>query len=426
MLTIPEELNTFYDKVSVSIDGMNSTATSLSSKLSQMLAACSVAQSGFTSNYNSANKTSVISSFAQLSSLISTISESVSSDLKTMLSKSDEILTKVKKMKDLITEITTQEGIISDENAKGENCDRTRLSNAQTAKSKAEQEYNQNLTEATNALSALKAMDADLNTTEEPQQLVRDPDTGEFRYDLLNLKEGTYTQVTYTGKNGTKINTYIYLPVGAKTTTGLAVDLSMGGDGAKNAEGSKNEPNQGRGALGAGVGQQLKQGAQYSGIVVVLEAYNDKSYSDPNYLDTAKELTDNIVATYKADPDKISINGYSYGGTGVIHMVERFPDYFSQAVVVAQGNAAIGKESGGNQSAGYEKLKKTKFHLICGTKDYAYGQMKDMYSKLSNGGVVTYQWYQNEGHEVNFFYPVTINGVTYPNYVEFCLAQKKS
>jgi len=239
---------------------------------------------------------------------------------------------------------------------------------------------------------------------------------GKVSSQLQGLKEGEVNKVYYTGENGRGLLSYIYLPKGATTTSGLSVNVSMGGDGAKADHG---------GALTAGVGKALNNGAKYSGIVVVLEAENDKSYSDGKYLTTAKELTDNVVATYNADPNKISINGYSYGGFGTVHMLERYPNYFSQAVILAAGAGPVGKESTSKEE-GYNKIKTTKVHLICGTSDSNYSGMATLYKNIADGGKVTTNWIKGGTHEINYTgRPITVNGVTYDNYIEFCLAQTK-
>ena len=53
MLTIPTELETFWKTVSGGIEGMNSTASSLSDKLTDISNSCATAESGFSSYYNS-------------------------------------------------------------------------------------------------------------------------------------------------------------------------------------------------------------------------------------------------------------------------------------------------------------------------------------------------------------------------------------
>lgn len=420
MLTVPSELQTFYDTVPKSaVDNMNSTLSSLISKVGDISSASTKAQSSFSSNYESKNKAAILSSMSSIVDMTSKIKTSLSGDLQPLISKCGEVIPKIERMIELAKEVASEEERIKTENnKKDEDRNYSNISAANSIIYKDTTEFNQIKEEANAIVSALKAANPTLDIGEGYTKATRDPVTGEVKLELQNLTEGTYNKVVYTGDNGQQIVTYIYLPVGASTTKGLAIDLSMGGDGARSTRGG------GRGALGAGVGQQLKEGAQYSGIIVVLEAEDDSSYSDGNYLDTAKEIADNLVATYDADPNRISINGYSYGGFGVVHMVERFPEYFSQAVILAAGAGPVGKESSSREE-GFKKLQKTPIHLICGTNDNNYSGMNALYDGLKSGGNVTYEVRQGATHWVNTFYKTTINGRTYDNYVEFCLAQTR-
>ena len=420
MLTVPTELQTFYDTVSKSaVDNMNSTLSSLISKIGDISSACTTAQSGFSSHYESKNKAAIISNMSSIGEMTSKIKTSLSGDFQPLLSKCSEVIPKIERMIELSREVASEEEKIRIENnKKDEDKNYSSISTANSIIYKDTTEFNQIKNEANSIINALKAANRTLDIGESFVEATKDATTGEVKVELKNLKEGTYTEVHYTGDNGRTIVSYIYLPVGASTTKGLGIDLSMGGDGARSPKGG------GRGGLGAGVGQQLKEGAQYSGIVVVLEAEDDSSYSDGKYLDTAKELADNLVATYHADPNKISINGYSYGGFGVVHMVERYPEYFSQAVILAAGAGPVGSESSSREE-GFKKLQKTPIHLICGTKDGNYSGMNALYNGLKSAGNVTYEVRQDATHWVNTFYKTTINGKTYDNYVEFCLAQTR-
>jgi len=106
-------------------------------------------------------------------------------------------------------------------------------------------------------------------------------------------------------------------------------------------------------------------------------------------------------------------------------MLERFPNYFSQAVIIAAGAGPVGKESSSKEE-GYNKIKTTNVHLICGTSDNNYSGMTTLYKNIANGGKVTTNWIQGGTHEINYTgRQITVNGVTYANYQEFCLAQTK-
>lgn len=415
MLTISSELKEFKDTVSSGIDNMNLTITTLSEKLTRISSSCTTAVSDFSTYYESKNKNDILSKFSQIESTLSSIKSSITGDLKSILSKAQDIIDKVTKLEELIVDIGVQQAIIDNENNKdSKERDYNAIKNARVKIAEDTENFNIITSDANKLLSELKSFNAVVDTGQ--IELSNTAITiGEVKMELQGLREGEYNEVIYTAKNGRSIKTYIYLPMGANSVEGLGVTLYMGGDGSTGN------------ALNAGVGKQLKQGAEYSGIVVLLEAENGKSYSDSTFLDASKELSDNIVKTYNANPNKVSISGYSYGGSGVQHMIERFPNYFSQAVVIAQGVGAIGKESGGSREEAYEKIKTTKLHIICGTGDSSYEELRRLYNTLkSNGAPVTCEWREGAGHSINTFYPITVDGVTYDNYVEFCLAQEKN
>ena len=82
MLTIPDNLKSFRDTVSSGIGNMNSTLTTLSGNLEKLSTACTTAQNGFSSAYNSANKSAILTNFTSLTSIISKISSSLNGDMK--------------------------------------------------------------------------------------------------------------------------------------------------------------------------------------------------------------------------------------------------------------------------------------------------------------------------------------------------------
>ena len=428
-VTIDNELLTFDEKLSGSLGTISSGITTLTSKVEEINSASSSVAADITSNYQGDGLSSALASIASLQSAVDGIKAGIESGPTKAISMAQSLLDEIKTLKEVKEEI----GKLESEKSSAQNSDatdkNTRVNDLNSKIQTKEKEFNEKHEQAKTSLSELKSLnptvdaksvstgtdgtktDNDTGTKSGAVQVQVDSGTGEIRADLLNLQEGRVNTLDYVGKNGKTIRTFIYVPVGAKTTTGLGVTLSLGGDGSKNAEGSKNEPNKGRGGLGAGVGKQLAQGAKYSGIVVVLEAYNDKSYSDPNYLSTAKELTDNIVKTYKADSNKISISGYSYGAYGTEHMLTKYPSYFSQAVILAGGHGV---------TAG-----STKIHYIIGSKDGVYQSVVSGVKPLTKDSKITLEVRQGSDHGINSFRPITINGKEYANYVEFCLAQTK-
>jgi enterochelin esterase-like enzyme len=427
---IDDSLLTFQEKLSSGLGSISSVVSKISSKTEELKTCSSTAVTSLNSSYQGDGLTKAIDAFKSIEAAVDGIKASIPEGPEKAISMAEALLTKIDELDTLKKEIDQLESDLSKlggersipndgEDHSSDKAHNQRVRNLKSSIETKTNDFNTKHDAAKGDLAALKALNPTIDTTVPvaAAEATADAVTGEVKVELQNLKEGTYNLVNYTGKNGRTIKTYIYVPVGASSTTGLAVDVSMGGDGAAATRG---------GALTAGVGKQLAHGATYSGIVIVLEAENtNTSYSEAAYLDTAKELCDNVVTTYKADSNKISINGYSYGVYGATHMMERFPNYFCQAVLVAGGMGAVGKESGGNKEEGYKKISGTKVHFICGSGDSVYREAQTYANKLeSYGGTVTFET-RKAGHEINTFRPITVNGVTYDNYVEFCLAQSK-
>lgn len=393
---------------------MRSTSSTIQGKISSLMSATSTAKSGIDSNYDSSNKSSLLSSFESLNSALGKINSSLSGDLDSILSLVDSLISEIEELEDINAKIEEQENKIN--SAMSNIDDENSISTIMTARgeiSKLEADFTKLLDTAMADYTELMSKNPtiDIGTVSASGSF---GSIGKVSSQLQNLEEGTYNKVLYKGENGRTVKAYIYLPKGTSTTEGLPVTLYMGTDGAKGH------------ALQDGVGYELRKGAQYSGIVIVLEPEDDKSFSDSSYLDTSKEIADNIIKTYTADENRVSISGCSYGGSGVQHMVERYPGYFSQAVILGQGTGAIGRESGGNKEEAIEKLKQTKFHIICGTKDSSIYSLQRLYEELNNGGYATYEWRNGVDHDhINSFDPIVVDGVEYPNYVEFCLAQSR-
>lgn len=428
-VTIESTLLTFEEVVGPALGGVTSAISNLTSKLDETNNSSKTAVTELNAAYQGDGLSSAIASFASIEAAVDGIKASIPAGPEAAVSMSNDLLEKIKKLHEIKDKIDALEeelkALGSKKAVEGTDSEKSaaRAHNAKIDNKKneidlQEEEFNSKQDEAKGKLGELKALNPTIDTAVKTAAAI-DSSTfnGEVKAELQGLKEGTYNKVVYTGKNGRQIVTYIFVPVGASTTTGLPVCLSMGGDGAKADHG---------GALTAGVGKQLAAGKTYSGIVIVLEAENDSSYSDPTYLDTAKELTDNVVTTYKADSNRISINGYSYGVFGSTHMLERFPNYFSQAVLIANGDGAVGKETGSKDS-GYKNIATTPVHIICGTGDTSRFPSAERYynTLLQYGCHATFEARKGD-HEINTFYKITVDGKEYDNYVEFCLAQSRA
>jgi len=422
-VSIDGELLNAKEKLSSGTGKVTEICNTITSKLEEINSCSKTAVTNLSSNYQGDGLSKAVGAFTSIEAAVEGIKSSLAEGPLKAVSLANDLVSMVGELETLLETIEALEAEISrlSSAASSDNmADRvnSRKADAKRAELKEkETEFKQKHEKAKAILDELKALNPTIDIAVKEQQVAVDTGTGEVRAELQNLKEGTYNKVVYTSKSGRTITTYIYLPKGANSTTGLPISFYMGGDGST-----------GRGLQG-GVGYEIRKGAQYSGIVCILQADNDKDYSDGSYLDAAKEFSDNVVKTYNCDANRISISGYSYGGSGVQHMLERFPGYFAQAVILGQGVGAIGRESGGDKNAAYAKLAKTKIHIICGTNDSPnYGELSRLYSTLkAMGADVTCEWRRGVNHDdINAQDQIVVNGVTYDNYVEFCLAQSKS
>ena len=326
MLTIPQELQTFRDTISGGIDGMNSTVSDLSGKLSDLSSTCTSAQSGFSNYYSSQNKEKILNKFSKLGEIISKISTSVTSDLGSMLSKAQEIVTKVDRMIELKEEVEEQESIISRENAKSTdndentNPDYALLSSARSVKYNDEQEFNRLSNEATTSLNELKGMDASL-------QFVADFTSNDYLAYIDALQYGTFEPAEFTASNGLTVKYWLYVPDYGQEVENLPVMLYMHG-------GSTHQNVSPQDAIRYGLSSKIANKELTPSGIVIIPAVTD--FTERGQI-ALKELTDHVVETNPIDPNKISVSGHSYGGITAYNLINRYPDYFSCCVAISGG-----------------------------------------------------------------------------------------
>ena len=332
MLTIPTELETFWKTVSGGIEGMNSTASSLSDKLTDISNSCATAESGFSSYYNSENKEKILNKFGKLKEIVTKISTSVDGDLKPMISKASDLVTKVARMDELKKEVEEQEGIISTENAKVNDDDDettpnyTLLSSARSVKYNDEQEFSRLEDESKRLLNELKGMDANL-------QFVSDFTSTDYLSYLDALQYGTFEQQSYKASNGVTVNYWLYIPDYGKDVEGLPIHVYMHGSGET-----------GGGVLKCGLPKLIDQKAiTPSGIVICPQASTLRDFYQADYHAALIELCDKVAEDNNADKNKISLSGHSMGAIAGYKMIANNPDYFA-AFVPISGLCYVGEK----------------------------------------------------------------------------------
>ena len=423
-VTIDQELLTFYDKLSSAIGTVGSGISSLTSKLSELKSNNSSFSSDVSANYSGSGKETALSTFSSLNATIDAISTSITEGPLQVISESSDLISKIGDLKTLKDEIDSLESKLSSLGGKwstssGKSESEVSSHNSEidtitSQKTEKETEFKTKHEEAKSKLAAIKAINPSITVASTPADTSGVP--AEILADLSNVTPGTYQTLSYTGANGRTIKYSIYVPANASTTTGLPVHLYMGGSGEV-------------GKMNAGgLAKLLTQGQQSSGIVIVLEASTSSDYTKSDYLETAKELTDRVVTTYKADTKRISISGHSLGGSGCLHMAEKYPDYFSIVVPVCGYNNNRGKQSGSTEQ-GYANLSKCRILSVLGKGDTdSNNSMNGLYNKIKGAGNMQQIWIPG-GHRIQFKVygeQIEINGKTYTNLLEYCQAQTKA
>ncbi len=136
---------------------------------------------------------------------------------------------------------------------------------------------------------------------------------------------GTFEPQSFTASNGTTIQYYLYRPSynGTTDVSGLPVIMYMHGSGSKLNMTT---------VLTHGLSLELKnRTVNPSGICIIplIDSFGKKT--EP----VLKELTDYVVETYHADPNRISISGHSSGGMMTYRMINSYPNYYAAAIPIS-------------------------------------------------------------------------------------------
>ena len=366
---------------------------------------------------------SLLNAFNSINAAVEGIKASFGEGPETVISLSTALIADITKLEELKEKIDAIETELSELGGKRSyNTEKTnkaevdahnaKIDQKTAEKTEKEAEFNEKQEDCKSQLAAIKGIDPSIDITVKAAAIEY---TGNLMEDIKNMTPGTYNEYTYTGKNGETIKTYIYIPANASTTEGLPVHLYMGGTGERGN------------ANAGGLAKLLNEGKQASGIVIVLEAKSYGSYRDGNYIDTAIELTDNIVTTYKADTNRISVSGHSLGGIGALCFAERYPNYFSVCAPVSGYNNDRGRNSSSTEEA-YNKLRTVNIVAVSGNADAnSYNSMVGLYNRIKDGGNMQFISVKG-GHKIQYkMYdePVEVNGQTYANWLEFCFSQTK-
>ena len=96
---------------------------------------------------------------------------------------------------------------------------------------------------------------------------------------------------------------------------------------------------QGGSSEGAGrdvVGILIAPGlAELGAIIVAPDSIDGQSWSTPENEAAVLALLDQVIRSYRLDPKKVIVTGFSMGGMGTWHFAGKFPERFAAAVPVA-------------------------------------------------------------------------------------------
>ena len=330
---IPSELKEFKDALDGKLDGMNSSASDISSKINQVATASTTAKGEVDAAYKPADGNNVASSkLESLSTLIKAISEDLTSTISAATGSASSIISKVSEMESLIADIEAQQGIISDEKGK-ENPNTSTINTANNKISEDETKFDELETNAKSELTALKGMDKSVSTESSsvaaPDGSKTESKLAEYTKYLSQLKYGSFTEATFTASNGISIDYFIYKPDYGQEVKGLPVFMYMHGIGFED---------RGKGIVTyGGLGEAIaNRSVTPSGIVVMPHVKNGRLYENAEYRKALAELPVQVCKNNDGDPNRISVGGTSYGAVTAFKLVNENPGVFS-AVVNACG-----------------------------------------------------------------------------------------
>ena len=311
-VVIDQELISFKTKVEPSLGNMNNTKSLLVSKLTNLSNAATSVKSSIDNVYNSENKALILSKFDDINSVYAKISSSVDGDLGNILGKVESLVSLVSQLETLRNEIATDEYIVGHaDNYKASEVRAARASiNSNTS------QFNSKHQEALTALSTLKGMDASLGFTSSSST-----STASGSYNNGQIVGRTFERRTFVSSKGVKMDYYIYIPKYATDVKKLPVHVYLHGGG-------------GTGGIKYSLPKMINKGLDVNGIVISPLSTSGQ-WLNEDLEDAVVELTKQVVESYDADSNRISLSGHSNGANGGYRILSRYPDYFSAFVPIS-------------------------------------------------------------------------------------------
>lgn len=399
---IDSELISFKTKVSPSLSSMESTFTTLVSKIDELITINKSTQTSISSVYSSENKDAILDKFTQINDIYNKVDISLENDLKKIIADSSALVEKITKLETLKKEIEEQESKIkSAGSAKSYNSDmsnkkevdsynyarRKKIEEANSVLSVKKPEFTILHEEAKNDLIKLKSADSTLSFVTEFKPV-----------DLSLLSQyftgSSFEKYTYKASNGETIEYYLYVPEYSTEVSNLPAHLYLHGSGGFS-----------NGVLYGALPYYLAKKDFQSNSIIICPQGEGSNWRDTKYQEALMELTNNVVSTYNVDTNRISLSGHSMGAIGGYELISRNPDYFSAFIPIAGNNDWMDKSD-----AGYDALGNVKIWAFHGTEDTAveYSDSVKVLNELKERGYnnMTLETLEGEDHNVqaNVYY----------------------
>lgn len=311
-VVIDQELISFKTKVEPSLGNMNNTKSLLVSKLTNLSNAATSVKSSIDNVYNSENKALILSKFDDINSVYAKISSSVDGDLGNILGKAESLVSLVSQLETLRNEIATDEYIVGH----ADNYKASEVSAARASINSNTSQFNSKHQEALTVLSTLKGMDASLGFTSSSST-----STASGSYNNGQIVGRTFERRTFVSSKGVKMDYYIYIPKYATDVKKLPVHVYLHGGG-------------GTGGIKYSLPKMINKGLDVNGIVISPLSTSGQ-WLNEDLEDAVVELTQQVVESYDADSNRISLSGHSNGANGGYRILSRYPDYFSAFVPIS-------------------------------------------------------------------------------------------
>lgn len=339
MGTIPQELVTFKKEVKDSINDMDTKLKEMLDKIEKLIVSTETAQDGVNNNYNSANKAAILSSFSSVTKTFTEIKSDLNTNLSTMISKSKDVIQKVTSLEEINAEIDRQNSIINGEYGKNKPSSSV-ISNASSIIEAKNKEFEQVKSEAEQLLRELKDMDSSFKIKLEESASGK----------LPTVTSGTFEKKEFRASNGVRISYYIFVP-NVESTKGLPINMYFHGSGEV-----------GSSVLKQGLARQINEKEVIpQGIVICPQFKEQGDFYNSGWRKALVELSQEVVKTYQADQNRISLSGHSVGSMATYNLVKAYPGYFSAIVPISGGEYL--------ENADLSVFKDTKVWAFHGEKD---------------------------------------------------------